>query len=174
LGDWVRSNDGQITPITQSPITQSPIDAGCYLARFFDRPRLEARRFGAVLARAARRVEAPAIFLDLPAVFFFPRDFFAGRRIAGIAWPAARTAFLAMRVVLLPTDRATDAVLSTALAATRFAAAGDVMPVVSAARSANAAAPCTPAATPRPTKLAPASIMLLTASAACAIVESSP
>jgi hypothetical protein len=97
----------------------------------------------------------------------FLRVFFAGPASARLVRFATFAALVAVRPVAFAADRAAVIVLSTASPATRRAAATEVMPVFSAARSASAPAPCTPAEIPRPTKLAPVSIMLPTASAAC-------
>jgi hypothetical protein len=147
--------------------------------RFFEPVDFRARPFG--FAAAARR----RIALVLPADFFrpaapfrdadFPDAFFrdvdpAAFRRAVVALRVALRFTLLMdleapatvRRVSVATDRPTAFVVAIALDAARPAAA---TPVISAIRSASAPAPFTPAAIPRPTMFAPASIKLLTPAA---------
>jgi hypothetical protein len=125
-----------------------------FVARFAGR---FVERFAAGFAvRVAARVARPLDFARaMPAV-----------RLAAVAVLRA-----ALRVVRAA-DRAAVIVDRAAFSAAFPMARGEVIPVICAARSASCAIPSTPAANPRPTTVAPVSMMLPTACADCSIVES--
>ena len=92
---------------------------------------------------------------------------FAMRFAALLARPAVRPAAVAVvraaRRVVRAADRAAVIVDRGAFSAAFPMARGEVIPVICAARSASCDIPSTPAANPRPTTVAPVSMMLPTA-----------
>jgi hypothetical protein len=91
----------------------------------------------------------------------------AMRFAARVALPDERLAAVALlratRCVVRAAERAAVIVDRVAFSAAFPTARGDVIPVICAARSASCAIPSTPAANPRPTTVAPVSMMLPTA-----------
>jgi hypothetical protein len=97
---------------------------------------------------------------------------FAARVAVPAGWFAARVVLRAALCVICAADRAAFVVDLAALSAALPTLRGDVMPLISAARSAICAIPSTPAARPRPITAAPDSIISLTACADCSMTES--
>jgi hypothetical protein len=109
------------------------------------------------------------------AVRFAVRDLPVRRFAARIARPAVRLAdvavLLAARLVVRAADRAAVIVDRVAFSAACPMARGEVKPVICAARSTSCPIPSTPAAKPRPTTVAPDSMIPPTVCADCSIAE---
>jgi len=118
----------------------------------------------------------PLVFFRVPLVLFrVPLALFRapiGSAIGMEVRFAAVVALAAVRRAVCAAARAVSVVDCAAFSAVLPMSRGEVMPVISAARSVSWAMPSTLAAMPRPTTVAPDSIKSLTARADCSMTES--